>query len=112
MKFPSGIVAACNTTYGANMEGYYRVYGSKGWLEVDPAFNYDGVHLRGDFGGTHIDELNPAQDPSHFVAEAAHFSPTLLKEPNPEPAAKKASATCAASRKSIAQRGSRSRSLL
>ena len=34
MKFPSGIVASCNTTYGANMDGFYRVHGSKGWLEV------------------------------------------------------------------------------
>src|SRR5579863_9223105 len=34
MKFPSGIVASCTTTYGANMAGYFRVYGSKGWLQV------------------------------------------------------------------------------
>lgn len=32
MHFPSGIVASCSTTYGANMEGYFRVYGPKGWL--------------------------------------------------------------------------------
>jgi predicted dehydrogenase len=74
MKFPSGIVASCNTTYGADMEGYYRVHGSKGWLEVDSAFVYEGLRLRGDFGGTQLDELNPARDPSHFAAEADHFS--------------------------------------
>ncbi len=28
MRFPSGIVASCNTTYGGQMEGYYRVHGS------------------------------------------------------------------------------------
>ncbi len=83
MKFPSGVLAACNTTYGANLEGFYRVHGSKGWLEVSPAFNYDGVHLRGDFGGTQIDELNPAQDPSHFVAEAAHFSANIIEGTEP-----------------------------
>jgi predicted dehydrogenase len=74
MKFPSGIVASCNTTYGANMEGFYRVHGSKAWLEVGPAFNYDGLRLRGDFGGQKFDELNPARDPSHFQAEAEHFT--------------------------------------
>src|ERR1035441_8655295 len=37
MKFPSGIVTSCNTTYGADMEGFYRVHGSEGWLEVDSA---------------------------------------------------------------------------
>ena len=45
MKFPSGIVASCNTTYGANMEGFYRVHGSKGWLQVDSAFVYEGLRL-------------------------------------------------------------------
>jgi predicted dehydrogenase len=74
MKFPSGIVASCNTTYGANMDGFYRVHGSKGWLEVDSAFVYEGLRLRGEFGGTKLDELNPARDPSQFQAEAEHFT--------------------------------------
>ena len=51
MKFPSGIVASCNTTYGANMEGFYRVHGSKGWLEVDSAFVYEGLRLRAEYDG-------------------------------------------------------------
>jgi predicted dehydrogenase len=74
MRFPSGIVASCVTTYGANMDGFFRVYGSKGWLEVDQAFVYEGLRLRADFSGTKLDELNPARDPSHFTAEAEHFS--------------------------------------
>jgi predicted dehydrogenase len=74
MKFPSGIVASCNTTYGAGMEGFYRVHGSKGWLQVDQAFSYDGLRLRAELSGTKLDELNPARDPSHFQAEAEHFS--------------------------------------
>ena len=77
MKFPSGIVASCNTSYGANMEGFYRVHGSKGWLEVDSAFVYEGLRLRADFGGKQLDEPNPARDPSHFQAEAEHFSHCL-----------------------------------
>jgi predicted dehydrogenase len=74
MKFPSGIVASCNTTYGAGMEGFYRVHGSKGGLQVDEAFSYSGLRLRAAFSGTKLDELNPAHDPSHFQAEAEHFS--------------------------------------
>ena len=74
MRFPSGALASCVTTYGANMPGFYRVYGSNGWLQVDSAFSYEGLRLTGDFGGAKIDELNPARDPSHFVAEASHFS--------------------------------------
>ena len=74
MRFPSGIVASCTTTYGANMAGYFRVYGAKGWLQVDQAFVYEGLHLHADFDGKQLDEPNPARDPSHFQAEAEHFS--------------------------------------
>ena len=74
MRFPSGIVASCNTTYGASMTGYFRVHGAKGELEASPAFNYDGLRLRGDFSDTKIDEPNPARDPSQFAAQADHFS--------------------------------------
>src|SRR5580704_3499613 len=45
MKFPSGILTSCVTTYGASMDGYYRVYGSKGVLNVQNAFPYQGQHL-------------------------------------------------------------------
>jgi predicted dehydrogenase len=84
MKFPSGIVASCTTTYGAQMEGYYRVYGSKGWLQVDQAFVYEGLRLRAEFGDTKIDELNPARDPSHFQAEAEHFSHCVQSNLEPQ----------------------------
>jgi predicted dehydrogenase len=39
-----------------------------------PAFVYEGLRLRADYSGTQLDELNPARDPSHFLAEADHFS--------------------------------------
>jgi predicted dehydrogenase len=74
MRFPSGIVANCATSYGTNMSGTYHVYGSKGWLQVDQAFAYEGLRLRGFVNGKDFDEPNPARDPSHFVAEANHFS--------------------------------------
>jgi predicted dehydrogenase len=84
MRFPSGIVASCTTTYGANMPGYFRVYGSKGWLQVDDAFAYEGLRLTADYQGTQIDELNPARDPSHFVAEADHFSHCVQNNLEPQ----------------------------
>ena len=49
MKFPSGTVASCNTTYGAPMNGFYRVHGSSGWLYAEPAFPYQGLHLTAQF---------------------------------------------------------------
>jgi predicted dehydrogenase len=86
MKFPSGILASCTTTYGGNMEGYFRVHGSKGWLQVDEAFSYEGLRLSANFSGTKLDELNPARDPSHFQAEAEHFSNCVLNNLEPQSA--------------------------
>jgi predicted dehydrogenase len=85
MRFPTGILASCLTTYGADMPGYFHVYGSKGWLRVDQAFVYEGLRLRAEWPGTTLDELNPAKDPSHFMAEAAHFSRDI--QTNQEPRA-------------------------
>jgi predicted dehydrogenase len=84
MKFPSGILATCNTTYGANMPGYFHVYGSKGWLRVDQAFVYEGLRLHGFVNGADIDEPNPARDPSHFQAEAEHFSHCVQNNLEPQ----------------------------
>jgi predicted dehydrogenase len=96
MRFPSGIVASCSTTYGANMEGFFRVYGSKGWLEVDNAFVYEGLHLRADFSGTPpATPLTSLPRPSTSLIA----SKTTLSLSRP---AKKAFATCAASQKSTA----------
>ena len=85
MKFPSGIVASCNTTYGANMDGYYRVHGSKGQMDVENAFPYQGQHLTALFrGGENLDEPNPAKDPSHFTREADYFSECVLNNKDPK----------------------------
>jgi predicted dehydrogenase len=84
MRFPSGIVASCNTTYGAPMSGFYRVHGSNGFLHVEPAFAYEGQHLTAQVRGeAPIDEPNPAKDPSQFVAEADHFAQCVFENKEP-----------------------------
>ena len=84
MHFPSGIVASCATTYGSQMDGYFHVYGSKGWLAVDKAFFYDGLRLRASFSGKQLDEPNSARDPYQFQAEAEHFSHCIRDNLQPQ----------------------------
>jgi predicted dehydrogenase len=85
MKFPSGIVASCNTSYGADMNGFYRVHGSKGVLNVESAFPYQGQHLTASFNDkTSLDEPNPEKDPSHFVRMGDYFSNCILKNEEPK----------------------------
>jgi len=84
MRFPSGIVASCNTTYGGQMDGYYRVHGTKGYLHVEPAFSYEGLHLKAEIKGeAPVDEPNPSKDPSQFVAEADYFARCVFENKEP-----------------------------
>jgi predicted dehydrogenase len=85
MKFPSGVVAACSTTYGANMTGYFRVYGSKGTLTMQPAFAYQGLRLMADLeGNQYIDYSNPERDPYQFVLEADYFADCVFNNQEPK----------------------------
>src|SRR3984885_11218873 len=92
MKFPSGAVASCNTSYGAPMNGFYRVHGSLGFLYAEPAFPYQGLHLTAQFsdpaGGkpTILDEPNPDKDPSQFTTQAEYFSGCILEDKTPKTA--------------------------
>jgi len=85
MKFPSGIVAACNTTYGGNMVGYFRVHGAKGVIDMQNAFNYDGMHLTAQIGRDQkIDEVSPVRDPMEFTHQADHFADCVWNDKTPK----------------------------
>lgn len=85
MRFPSGIIASCNTTYGAPMDGYYKVHGSKGVIELSPAFSYQGIHMTGSYtdsnGQRHpLDMPEPIKDPQQFTAQADYFADCILND--------------------------------
>jgi predicted dehydrogenase len=86
MRFPSGVVASCTTTYGANMPGFVRVHGSKGMLHIEPAFSYEGIgfsaHIQGE--PSPIEELNPNKDPAQFVREADYFAGCIQENTEPK----------------------------
>ena len=84
-KFPSGILAACNTTYGASMNGYFRVHGAKGVIEMQNAFNYDGMHLTALIGRDQkIDEVSPIREPMEFTRQADHFADCIWNDKTPK----------------------------
>jgi predicted dehydrogenase len=90
-KFPSGTLATGSSTYGTQMPGYFKVFGPKGWIAMDPAFNYDGMRLRAKFsaGGKgvpdiEIDESNSEKDPAQFTREANHFSECVMTNQRPK----------------------------
>jgi predicted dehydrogenase len=46
LRFPSGFTASCFTSYGCHDSKRFRVMGSLGWAELDPAFPYAGQAMR------------------------------------------------------------------
>jgi predicted dehydrogenase len=87
MRFPSGVLASCTTSYGAQMPGYYKIFGLNGWMEG--TFGYDGVVLRASYSPgngqpqVRIDETNPERDPYQFVLQADHFTECILENKTP-----------------------------
>jgi predicted dehydrogenase len=81
MKFPSGVVTSCTTTYGAAMPGEYTVYGSKGTLHMETAFSYQGQHLTAKMQGEPaIDEQSAERDPAQFPRLADHLADSVLQD--------------------------------
>ena len=91
MKFPSGTVASCTTTYGANMDGFIRLHGSKGSLTLN-GFGYQGIHLTAKLNGAlkdgpslQVDDLEKDKDPAQFKVESDYFSKCILSKTPPTP---------------------------
>ena len=86
LKFPSGIVAECGSSYGQNGTNFFQVNGTTGHVRVEPAFTYGDTILKyvgksesGDFAGS-----GAVYDPDQVVTEITHFANCILQ--NTEPA--------------------------
>lgn len=85
MKFPSGVIASCNTTYGASMNGYIRVHGSKGVVTLDPGFGYQGIHLKAELPNHQsVDMPEDAKDPEQFAVMADYFTDCIVNNKEPK----------------------------
>ncbi|HEY6515462.1 MAG TPA: Gfo/Idh/MocA family oxidoreductase [Steroidobacteraceae bacterium] len=84
VRFPSGVLASCSTTYGGLMDGFFRVYGSKGWIQMD-GFNYSGMHLTAQLAsGESIDRPDPIREPGQFTLEADYFADCVWNDREPK----------------------------
>ncbi len=76
LRFPSGLLASCNTGYAAHNSGFFRLEGASAWAELNPAFPYNGLKLlinRLEDG--HNTLMQPTIKPvDQFAAEIDHMS--------------------------------------
>lgn len=81
LRFPSGILANCTSSYGYDSQSYYRVVGTKGWLEMEPATVYRGLRMRVHRDGVTEERSLPALD--HFALEMDHMSECVMQNKEP-----------------------------
>ena len=81
LRFPSGILANCSSSYGYFHQNRYRVCGSEGSLELDPATVYSGLRMRLERGNTIEERQLPVVD--HFAAEMDHMSSCVMENKRP-----------------------------
>jgi predicted dehydrogenase len=88
LRFPSGFVASCTTSYGFHDSKEFRLIGSTGWLELDPAFPYKGQQMRigrkvsAGAPSAGAIEQRQLQAKDHFALEMDHLA-TRIREDKP-----------------------------
>ncbi|HEY1263867.1 MAG TPA: Gfo/Idh/MocA family oxidoreductase [Terriglobales bacterium] len=81
LRFPSGILANCSSSYGYSWESHFRAAATKGWFELDPAMGYTGQRMRVNGGGGVEERL--IQPVDHFAAEMDHMSGCVMDNHEP-----------------------------
>ncbi len=51
LRYPSGILGHCDTSFGVSESRRFRVHCADGFIDLDPAFSYRGQRLRVKRGG-------------------------------------------------------------
>jgi predicted dehydrogenase len=81
LRFPSGILANCTSSYGYASQSQYRVIGTTGWFEMDPATVYNGLRMRVHHGNVVEERELPVKD--HFALEMDHMSECVMQNNEP-----------------------------
>jgi len=87
LRFPSGFSASCYTSYGCHDSKMYRVMGSQGWAELDPAFPYSGQALRiarkREDSDAEVISQPRLEAKNQFALELDHLAGCVLKNRTP-----------------------------
>lgn len=74
MKFPSGVLAFCSTSYNFNGLNKFRAFASNGHFGMDPAFSYEGNRVSTSKGNVDI------APPDQFAAEMDDFAKCIRED--------------------------------
>lgn len=84
LRFPSGTRASCSTSYSCHQSKRLRVMGPEGWLDMDPAFTYEGLRMRAGRKAPEgqVEEASELQlqAKNQFALEMDHFARCVLED--------------------------------
>jgi predicted dehydrogenase len=78
LRFPSGVLASCISTYAYNGLNHFRGYCTNGYVEVEPGLSYHDVHFQMKRGNQLVDPKIP--DIDQFATEMDAFSECILND--------------------------------
>jgi predicted dehydrogenase len=81
LRFPSGVLANCTSSYGYAGQNKYRVIATKGWFELEPATSYTGLRMKIRRNNATEDRDLPQRD--HFALEMDHMSDCVMEDKDP-----------------------------
>jgi len=81
LRFPSGVLANCTSSYGYAGQNRYRVAATKGWFELEPATIYSGLRMYVHHDNTMEERILPVRD--HFALEMDHMSGCVMDNKEP-----------------------------
>ncbi len=61
MKFPSGVMAQCATSYNFSGMNRFRAYSDNGFIQLDPAYSYTGIQGESSKGPIKFDQVDAFQ---------------------------------------------------
>jgi len=81
LRFPSGVLASCTSSYGYSSQNHIRVVCTDGWYELDPATSYNGLRFYIHRNNLSEEVRLPVKD--HFTQEMDHMSDCVMNNKEP-----------------------------
>ena len=82
LRFPSGIIANCISSYSSSHNSY-RITGTQGWIDMEPATPYEGQAMTIRKDGVMAPRTLPASPKNQFAGQLDHLAECILKGGTP-----------------------------
>jgi glucose-fructose oxidoreductase len=82
LRFPSGAEATCVSSYGSN-HNRYRVVGTEGWIDMEPATSYNAQTMRIFKDGAVTPRVLPKPRKSQFAGQLDHLAECVAANTQP-----------------------------